>query len=251
MYGIESPPVVAYNSIHNDVHISLDSAVSTSTFLIRLILPGGFAYSKVLWPNIVFKEWMHPFSNLAASFKWTMDALTSVNLTCRSSRSQHTCPWRSQHSCVQPRLNILQCCDNIKMNTFWVVQTWKKSVIEYIEQFSTNQTWRSCRSLHKKSKTCHWRRCATYNSWKGEKVSVQNDVAVRIAVYFETLLENPTEQEQVVNQRDTNSDHGSNLPTASEHRKRYLWTWVIYRRKCIWWLKTMSIVSANAGDSPR
>jgi hypothetical protein len=74
----------AYNSIHNDVHISLDSAVSTSTFLIRLILPGGFAYSKVLWPNIVFKEWMHPFSNLAASFKWTMDALTSVNLTCGS-----------------------------------------------------------------------------------------------------------------------------------------------------------------------
>jgi hypothetical protein len=72
------------------------------------------------------------------------------------------------------------------------------------------------------------------NSWKGEKVSVQNDVAVRIAVkYFETLLENPTEQEQVVNQRDTNSDHGSNLPTALRAQKRYLWTWVIYRRKCI------------------
>jgi hypothetical protein len=58
------------------------------------------------------------------------------------------------------------------------------------------------------------------NSWKGEKVSVQNDVAVRIAVkYFETLLENPTEQEQVVNQRDTNSDHGSNLPTALRAQK--------------------------------
>jgi hypothetical protein len=58
------------------------------------------------------------------------------------------------------------------------------------------------------------------NSWKGEKVSVQNDVAVRIAVkYFETLLENPTEQEQVAKQRDTNSDHGSNLPTALRAQK--------------------------------
>jgi hypothetical protein len=36
--------------------------------------------------------------------------------------------------------------------------------------------------------------------------------------YFETLLENPTEQSKS-NQRDTNSDHGSNLPALRAQKE--------------------------------